>query len=163
MRARHVSLIGAVALSCSAGVTSPATTPAGVVASYVAISTALAEDKLDSVAALSGELERHAVALKGKPGIAKVVANLPGLARNDLATVRTAFKPLSDGMIEYMRAETATQTGNVMVFCPMAFNDQGALWIQAEGKVANPYFGASMLFCGNKLAWDAELPTTAAL
>jgi hypothetical protein len=49
------------------------------------------------------------------------------------------------------------------VFCPMAFEDKGALWVQAEGKIANPYFGASMLRCGNKLAWDAELPATAAL
>lgn len=163
MIARSALLFGALALGCSAGAAPAAAPVTGVVPSYVAISTALAADQIEPVAALSGELQRHADALAGKPGMAKVVASLPGLAGKDIAAVRSAFKPLSDGMIEYMRAETSTQAGHVIVFCPMAFEDKGALWVQAEGKIANPYFGASMLRCGNKLAWDAELPATAAL
>lgn len=130
--------------------------------SYVAISAALAVDQIEPVAAHASELGRLADAIKDKPGMGKVVAGTRQLAGTDIAAVRTAFKSVSDGMIEYMRADAATQAGSVMVFCPMAFADQGALWVQAEGKIANPYFGASMLRCGNKLAWDAELPKTAA-
>ena len=34
--------------------------------------------------------------------------------------------------------------------CPMAFDGLGADWLQAGGEVANPYFGASMLRCGER-------------
>jgi hypothetical protein len=30
----------------------------------------------------------------------------------------------------------------------MAFDNQGAYWLQASETVANPYFGAEMLRCG---------------
>ena len=32
--------------------------------------------------------------------------------------------------------------------CPMAFNDRGATWLQADRDVRNPYFGAAMPKCG---------------
>ena len=33
-------------------------------------------------------------------------------------------------------------------FCPMAFNDAGAIWLQKSEEVLNPYFGDMMLRCG---------------
>ncbi len=33
-------------------------------------------------------------------------------------------------------------------FCPMAFDNKGAFWLQESDTIANPYFGASMLRCG---------------
>ena len=30
----------------------------------------------------------------------------------------------------------------------MAFNDRGAAWLQQRDPIRNPYFGASMLACG---------------
>lgn len=33
-------------------------------------------------------------------------------------------------------------------YCPMAFDDTGAIWLSKEKKVANPYFGSKMLRCG---------------
>lgn len=33
-------------------------------------------------------------------------------------------------------------------FCPMANNDKGAFWLSESDVIANPYFGASMLKCG---------------
>ncbi|MCK5676356.1 MAG: DUF3347 domain-containing protein, partial [Verrucomicrobia bacterium] len=33
-------------------------------------------------------------------------------------------------------------------FCPMAFNDVGAIWLQKSEEVLNPYFGDMMLKCG---------------
>jgi Cu(I)/Ag(I) efflux system membrane fusion protein len=32
--------------------------------------------------------------------------------------------------------------------CPMVYGDTGADWLQANGDLRNPYFGASMLHCG---------------
>ena len=34
------------------------------------------------------------------------------------------------------------------LFCPMAFGNTGATWLQSDPKISNPYFGASMLRCG---------------
>jgi len=33
-------------------------------------------------------------------------------------------------------------------FCPMAFDNQGAIWLQQSKEVLNPYFGKMMLHCG---------------
>ena len=33
-------------------------------------------------------------------------------------------------------------------YCPMAFGDQGAYWLSEKKDITNPYFGASMLTCG---------------
>ncbi len=32
--------------------------------------------------------------------------------------------------------------------CPMAFDNKGADWLQMDEDIRNPYFGASMLKCG---------------
>lgn len=42
-------------------------------------------------------------------------------------------------------------------FCPMAFDNKGATWFQSATELANPYFGAMMLRCGNtQKAWNKE-------
>lgn len=148
--------------ACSAGGAAQ-TMPTGVVPTYVAIATALADDKLEPVAGLAKSLEQEAGKEAGKPGIDRLVTASKALGGGDIETTRRAFKNASDAIIETMRADASLQSGYVMVHCPMAFEDKGALWVQAEGKVANPYYGASMLRCGTKLAWDAELPKTAEL
>ena len=33
-------------------------------------------------------------------------------------------------------------------FCPMAFDNRGAVWLQASEQIHNPYFGGKMLRCG---------------
>lgn len=134
-----------------------ASPPKGLVPSYLALAATLAEDRVEPVGALAAELQSSAGTLTGKPGIAEVAASAKQLSATDIEATRRAFEGVSDGMIEYMRATPDTQAGNVIVHCPMAFDNVGARWVQAEGKIANPYFGANMLRCGNKLAWDAEL------
>ena len=44
--------------------------------------------------------------------------------------------------------------GYEVVFCPMAFNNKGAYWVQKTGEIINPYHGMMMLHCGDKVAWD---------
>ena len=67
----------------------------------------------------------------------------------DLGRDRTTFRALSEHLlaIEASAGNPLAQPLSV-VHCPMAFNDEGADWLQAQGDVANPYFGASMLRCG---------------
>jgi len=155
-------VLGFTAVGCNA-VVADAPPQAAVVRPYLEIARVLAADELAGVAAASDELRTAADPLKGKPGIDRILAAVDGVKATDIAAARRSFKGMSDGMIEYMRASPATQTGNIIVHCPMAFSNQGAAWVQPEGKVANPYYGATMLRCGDKIAWDAKLPPTAKL
>jgi Cu(I)/Ag(I) efflux system membrane fusion protein len=61
---------------------------------------------------------------------------------------REAFRELSDALIALWRAADLAMTTH-LTYCPMAFNDQGAWWLQAEAEeIRNPYFGEVMLRCG---------------
>ncbi|MBI2821461.1 MAG: DUF3347 domain-containing protein [Acidobacteria bacterium] len=103
---------------------------------YVAAQEALAADDhgkaksaLSSLAAASdGELKELADA---------------AAAAKDIQAMRTAFKLLSDHLLK-----TKLPKGYAVAFCPMAHNNKGASWIQKEGDIMNPYFGAAMLHCG---------------
>jgi Cu(I)/Ag(I) efflux system membrane fusion protein len=35
-----------------------------------------------------------------------------------------------------------------LAYCPMAFDNRGAEWIQRGDKIDNSYFGSNMLLCG---------------
>ena len=59
----------------------------------------------------------------------------------DIETMRARFKPLS----EYL-AEQDLPLGYARAYCPMY--DGGSNWVQADGPVRNPYYGAFMLTCG---------------
>lgn len=69
--------------------------------------------------------------------------------KSDIELDRAVFRTLSEHIlaIEQTAGNPLAQLLSV-VHCPMAFEDEGADWLQAQGQVANPYFGASMLRCG---------------
>ena len=72
------------------------------------------------------------------------IANAP-----DIKTARTEFKLASVNLIAIAKQfGTAGETGIYVFHCPMAFNNKGADWVQNEKTVKNPYFGKSMLSCG---------------
>jgi Cu(I)/Ag(I) efflux system membrane fusion protein len=67
----------------------------------------------------------------------------------DIGAMRVAFEamtPAVKSMLQRFGNPTSTTVG--VAFCPMAFDAKGAEWIQAHGDVANPYYGAAMLRCG---------------
>lgn len=103
---------------------------------YVAAQEALAAD--DEAAARKA-LEQLAKASEGK------LAELAAIAHKapSMATVRTAFKPLSAAIMDM-----DLPAGHVLAYCPMAENNSGGHWVQKKGQLMNPYFGASMLHCG---------------
>ena len=133
---------------------------APVVSSYLAVQVALADDDLarakeaarmlaDAVQRIKLEQPRAAHAVWS--GIA---GELGGHARHvamaeDLEGARQGFEPLSEAVIQLL-----TRFGNPLdhplrlAFCPMAIGDGGALWVQESADIANAYFGASMLTCG---------------
>ncbi|MHC5022742.1 MAG: efflux RND transporter periplasmic adaptor subunit [Planctomycetota bacterium] len=67
----------------------------------------------------------------------------------DLDAARAVFETYSDAAIELAKRFGHTGDGTVYVtYCPMAFDFKGASWLAREREISNPYFGASMLRCG---------------
>lgn len=66
----------------------------------------------------------------------------------DIEQWRDAHWPLSRAITELVREVGPVGPSMVEAWCPMAFDFRGAGWLQRPGELANPYFGASMLRCG---------------
>lgn len=66
----------------------------------------------------------------------------------DIEEQRIHFEKLSYAMIE--AADSFGLKINVVYvqFCPMAFDDKGATWLNESKEIFNPYFGKEMLTCG---------------
>ena len=140
----------AFALLMSAGVVAadtpkpPAAT--ALVELYVPIQEALAADSAAKVKEQAAKLAAAAAAeakgaVDGKA--LDAVANAArGMTANDLDGLREQFKPVSIALAKLVEKESVA--GHGIYFCPMA----DAYWIQKSGDVANPYYGKSMLRCG---------------
>lgn len=61
---------------------------------------------------------------------------------------RTAFKKVSDTLISLVKNSGLAHHETYLAYCPMAFANTGASWLQQGKAIANPYFGASMYSCG---------------
>jgi len=115
-----------------------------VLEQYVKIQAALAADSLEGIpeaaAAIAAASKENAGALpEATVSQAEAVAKA-----TDIKAARTAFKPLSTTLIAAANAQKSKIGHYFEAFCPMA----DAAWIQADKKVANPYYGTSMLTCG---------------
>ena len=67
----------------------------------------------------------------------------------DIEAARDRFEAMSEGVVALQRrfGHHGTQTWH-LAHCPMAFDNTGADWLQRGTRIDNPYFGASMLRCG---------------
>jgi len=101
-------------------------------------------DKLDSSSLSSGqhqEWSKLAQILKD--------SSTKGQMSGDILTLRKHFEPLSNAALAIER--TYGHVGDkpyYEMYCPMAFDNRGAAWLQESDQLLNPYFGESMLRCG---------------
>ncbi|WP_100627289.1 efflux RND transporter periplasmic adaptor subunit [Algoriphagus formosus] len=67
---------------------------------------------------------------------------------NGIKEARVNFNSLSKLILE--ANETYGLANRVVYkdYCPMAFGDEGAYWLSEKKEILNPYFGTSMLTCG---------------
>lgn len=65
----------------------------------------------------------------------------------DVAIQRKYFKIVSDNFIKAVQSFGINEV-TYKQYCPMADSDKGAYWLSKEKQVLNPYFGDSMLKCG---------------
>ena len=103
-------------------------------AEYVEVQEALAADDFETAMT---ELAEFASATDEAT---RVLAER-ALEAEEIEALRALFKPLS----ESLTAQTLPQ-GFARAYCPMY--DNGSAWVQRDGPVRNPYYGAFMLTCG---------------
>ena len=131
---------------------------------YSAISQALATDDAEAASTAVAGLHQtvnaiNAQALTGKTAerwtaeassLSAIVARLS--KAKDLASLRSAFALLSEEMLTLHRTFGLPSSDQLYeLHCPMAFEGRGASWIQTDNAVRNPYYGASMLKCADKV------------
>ena len=132
----------------------------GVFDAYFELQKALAGDDLKSAIAAVGLVKKALGAvdmklLKGETHMTwmELSRKLDNVLKRagraaDIKILRKDFEPLSLQMISLAR-QFGTAGRKLFVHrCPMAFDNRGADWLQADDKTLNPYFGATMLRCG---------------
>ena len=103
---------------------------------YLRLQDALAHDRFE-------EALRAAEALtESRDTEVKILAR-EAAASPGIVNLRGLFAPLSEVMIARGAPE-----GFAVAYCPMAFDYEGARWVQTKDHIMNPYFGARMLRCG---------------
>lgn len=116
----------------------------GIVTSYLEIHALLSADKVEGIKAPAQAIAARAEGM-GAGGAAIAKAARAVEQAPNITAAREAFSPLSDAVIAAARAEGWKDLGDVrLAFCPMV----KASWLQKDAKIRNPYYGASMLECG---------------
>ncbi len=135
-----------------------------VLQAYARMQSALAQDDLQAARAALAQL-RTAVAQLPADQLADdtkrywdhEVTNLSSIIQQleqtpDLEQFRTRFALLSEEMSVLVRALGAVGVSRVYQYhCPMALGGRGAIWLQVDQKVRNPYFGSTMLGCYDRV------------
>ncbi|WP_268123443.1 efflux RND transporter periplasmic adaptor subunit [Roseivirga pacifica] len=102
-------------------------------------------EKVDMTLA-KGDAHMHWMALLGpmQDALARIIS------AENRDTQRLQFINLSKALINAVRSFGTNYESPLYVqFCPMANNDQGAIWLSTEENIVNPYFGDMMLTCGS--------------
>ncbi len=131
-----------------------------VVTAYVQAQKALAADDFETVRTMLDTLATttNDVELSGPRVVREtwqpLASMLAGHSRHAASAkqdseVRGAFEKLSIQLLALLRSfGNPTEQPLRVALCPMAFDNRGAQWVQQDEPIANPYYGAGMLRCG---------------
>lgn len=129
-----------------------------LLAAYDKAHAALTGDTLDGVAdsgRAMAEAARAARAHVKDQTLAALLVDVEAKGRKlgdgDIEAVRLTYGDLSKSLIALVSAVAPLREGRFVFECPMAKGYQK--WLQREPNLRNPYFGASMLTCGDEGRW----------
>jgi len=112
---------------------------------YLKVQTALAQDAFEGVPETATVMAQAIRGDSNKRLSPQVARQVDALAEaKDVEAAREAFKPLSQSLLQYLKANKVPPGTYYEVYCPMA----KASWLQTGKTVANPYMGQAMLRCG---------------
>ena len=142
---KHTVWMVAVALAIGGGARAQAPEAMkGIVGSYLSIQSKLAADTVEGVKPAAQAIGQEAARM-GAGGEAIVKSAKAVEAAADLKAARLAFGDLSDAVIAAGKAGGWKDAPEVkLAYCPMVRK----YWVQKEAEIRNPYYGKSMLTCG---------------
>ena len=113
---------------------------------YLLLSDALINSDLAAAKEASLAVELGAKAISNGSVMASLAAKITNAT--DIEKQRALFSDLSNEMIAKVKS-AGLKSGEVYVeYCPMALNDKGASWLSNQKEIKNPYYGESMMDCG---------------
>lgn len=113
---------------------------------YIHLSTALVNGDMTEAKVAASAIELGAKELTAGTALAGLASKIGAAA--DIEAQRTLFSDLSNDFIARVKASGLTSGEVYVEYCPMALNDKGASWLSNQKDIKNPYFGESMLTCG---------------
>lgn len=141
-----------------------------VVSAYFQVKNSLVKDQLPTaatqvlaqalakVSSAAGTGKEKAKWEKIKSELSQATAKIKGA--KDIGTARTQFSNLSASIIQLAETYPLSQQVVYKDYCPMAFDNKGGYWLSESEDIRNPYFGASMLSCGEvKQTYLNSLPS----
>ena len=69
----------------------------------------------------------------------------------DLEIQRGAFEKLTQVLYQSLKSFGVPEAETYYQYCPMAFNNRGGYWLSNEKEIKNPFYGESMLSCGEAM------------
>ena len=143
---------------------------AAVVAAYFQVKNSLVKDQIPTaatqllaqalakVSSAAGTGKEKAKWEKIKAELSQATAKIKGA--KDIGAARTQFSNLSASIIQLAETYPLSQQVVYKDYCPMAFDNKGGYWLSETEDIRNPYFGASMLSCGEvKQTYQKSLPS----
>lgn len=141
-----------------------------VVDAYFQVKNSLVKDQVPSaatqvlaqalakVSSAAGTGKEKAKWEKIKSELSQATAKIKGA--KDISAARTHFSTLSAYIINLTETYKITKQVVYQDYCPMAFDNKGGYWLSETEDIRNPYFGASMLSCGEvKQTYLNSLPS----
>jgi len=121
----------------------------GIIEQYTKIHTSLTKDSTDGVDAAAQSIQQLASQLPSTdPATEKLGAELKKAAQQiqgkDLDQSRIEFFELSKPLLVYLAQSYSGEKAYYRFYCDMAKKG----WVQSEKGIRNPYYGSSMLTCG---------------
>ncbi|BBB31795.1 Cu(I)/Ag(I) efflux system membrane protein CusB/SilB [Thermotomaculum hydrothermale] len=141
-----------------------------LVEDYLKIQKALSKDNLESAKKIARDALKNIKgirmeALEAKPHMRwmkiqnAVKSNLEGIGNSKtLSEARSFFKNLSEEIEKASKEFKLNSKTVYKYFCPMAFDNKGAYWLQDKEGTENPYFGSKMFKCGSEVEKLKPIP-----
>lgn len=114
----------------------------GALSHYIAIQETLAADSMDGIGERAAKLAER-LSDSETAAAARMIAQT-----DDIEAARRHFETVSVALLADLKEHGSSEGAFYEAHCPMAFNNRGASWIQADTTVNNPYYGSRMLRCG---------------
>ncbi|RFS19455.1 DUF3347 domain-containing protein [Chitinophaga silvatica] len=113
---------------------------------YALLRDALTKGNIKEARFASNAIEAGAREIKDGESLITSASRITATA--NIEEQRITFSILSNDLLKLIK-QSGIDKGELYVdYCPMALADKGAIWINHEKAIQNPYFGEKMMTCG---------------